>query len=66
MYHVIHMQDNFNNKKNIIRKNDSNQTVITMVLDVVELQVLLINHDHRLSNVWDCEMKQSLKNFIKG
>jgi len=33
----------------------------TMVLDVVELQELLINHDHHLLNVWDYEMKQPIK-----
>lgn len=32
--------------------------LFTMVLDVVELQVLLVNHDHRLSNVWDYVMMQ--------
>lgn len=45
-------------------RKKNKQNFITMVLDVVELRVLLINHDHHLSNALDYVMKQPMKIVI--
>ncbi len=56
------MQDNLNKSKYLSEKQKKkNQLFFTMVLDVVVLQMLLTNHGHHLSNVWDCVMKEPMK-----